>query len=768
MYGNRYQKRTHSYGIFALLLIVLLVVSYLVSGLFKLPDVKMENLEENLLYVFLHPLDNWNDKSLACIGIGFVIWIILVGYITYYVRNFHLDIEQGSADWLDAAQASKELEDEDPSFNRILTQNLCVSLRSGLSNNNMIIIGSSGSFKTTSVVHQNFLQFRSSYVMTDVKGDTQLKLGKAMQEAGYTVNSLNLKVPQKSDRYNPFVYIEREDDLLRVVKAIFDACRPPNKMSAADPFWDDGVKLYLQALFYYAWLDARDSGRIGTMNDITRLCNLENQSTIDPDTEEEVSELQILMNEKEAKYGPEYPPVRDYRKLKEGAPDTVRSIVIMVNAMFAICETAEVKRIFSDNDINIRELGTGVGGDPSKKIVLFLVMPDNNPVYNFIISVFYTQMFDILIRLSDDELHAPLPIPVEAWMDEFYAGPKPADPDVLMGVVRSRNISMIPIFQSIAQMKTLFKEEKWGVLMDNAATVVYLGSGPLAESTHKYISEALGKATVDSRTDNVHMGHNSNSGLNFNRIGRDLMTPDEVKRIPSTDAIVFLEGHPPIYDTKAIPFDKRELGYKAPKELKKRYLAALALGNYEHPVNTIYDPVHFHYITVNQDQHFQVLTDAEEIQTYEEAAKSDPSIYTYNIEEKDLLYLSWGQPKRSPEDVERLLKQAMEEEESRLQDVRGLLVLQDRPDFDVQELSALNVPESGTQKELDKSSWNRSGSLSEMLAEHWEELSPAEQEEICIAMDDGLTEDQLRELILRPLSEMEFWRRAFVIENRAG
>ncbi len=215
---------------------------------------------------------------------------------------------------------------------------------------------------------------------------------------------------------------------------------------------------------------------------------------------------------------------------------------------------------------------------------------------------------------------------------------------------------MIPILQSISQIKTLFKDAKWETIMDNVAAVVYLGSGPLAESTHEYISKALGKATIDSRSDNIHRGNNGNSGLNFSRTGRELMTADEVKRMPSTEAVIFLESRPPIYDTKAIPFDKPELGFKAPKELKERYKEALSLGDYDHPVYTVYDPEHFHYITVDRERKLQVITDEKEIQTYEEAAKRDPNIYVYDIEEKDLLYLSWGHPKRTQEEIEELYR----------------------------------------------------------------------------------------------------------------
>lgn len=755
-YGTRYEKRGTPYGVFFFLLVVCLFLGYCLSGLYKIPSASLDNLEENLIYVFTHPLDNWNDRSPGFLALGLIAWAMLMSYITYHYRDFHSDIEEGSEDWLDPVVACRQYKDEIAKYNRILSENLWVSLRDRLSNNNMLVIGSSGSFKTTSLMHQNMLQFGSCYVVLDVKGDTQRKLGKRMQKEGYTVKSLNFKNPKKSDRYNPFVYLEREDDVLRVVKALHDACRPNKGASMADPFWDDGVRLYLLSLFYLAWLEGRETGRVGTINDVLRYCNMEARTVMYPATETEVTELQQLMDSKAEKYGADYPPVRDYRKLKEGAEDTVRSIVIMVNAMLNICETGEVKRIFSGNDINIRELGTGVGGDPNKKVVLFLVIPDNNNVYNWIVSMFYTQMFDILIRLSDDELHAPLPVPVEVWMDEFYAGAKPADADVLLGVVRSRNISMIPILQSISQIKTLYKDDKWETIMDNTATVVYLGSGPLAKPTHSYISEILGKATMDSRDDNVHLGHNGNSGLNFKRRGRELMTPGEVRRMPRTECIVFLESCPPIYDRKAIPFDKPLVHFKANDFLKKRYKEALDLGPYEHPVYTVYDPEHFSYVTVDRGQPLQVVTDPKEIETLKSAAKKDPDIYVYNIDEKDLLYLSWGR-KHSKEEVGQMFRAAVEAERKKLEDIRGLSVLQDSPEEAILQFYA--------PKEADKSTWNQDATITELLADHWDELSAPEQEEICAGLGEGLTEEQLKILMLLPLDQMPVRRRAYAVAN---
>lgn len=756
-YGTRYQKKETPYGVFLFILVVFLIMGYFLSGLYNLTGSDMI-FNEKIKYLITHSLSCWNEKTPAVMIAALIAWLIAISYYQYYYRNFQMEMEHGDARWLDAAAAMKELADRDEKYNRIVSENLKVSLRGVLSNNNMLIIGNTGCGKTTALMHQNLLQMNSAYVVLDVKGDTQRKLGRAMIEGGYYIGSLNFKQPQISDRWNPFVYIEREDDMLRIIKALHEACRPRNSMSAADPFWDDAVDLYLQALFYFVWLDAKEKGKVGSMNDVLRLCNLETQTV--PRGEAGVSKLQLLMEEKEAVYGPEYPPVRDYFKLKDGAPDTVRSVILMINGMLSICETAEVKRIFSGNDFNIRDIGRGVGGDPKKPMVLFLVIPDNNNVYNWIISMFYTQMFDILIRLSDDELKAPLPIPVEVWMDEFYAGARPADPDVLLGVVRSRNISMIPILQSVSQIKTLYKDSKWEVITDNTATVVYLGSGPTAETTHKWISDLLGETTADSRTDNLHVGPHGNSGLNFAKAGIKLMTPEQVKRMPQTECIVFLEGRPPVYDRKAFPFDRPAVGYTAEKFFKDRYAKALALGPYEHPVHTVYDPVHFKYITVEREKTLQIIEDEDEIRTYLEAAKRDPDIYMFDIDEKDILYLSWGQPERTKEEVEQLLREALTAQNRRIEELKGLSVLQEVD----------GVPEFGTQdtRQTDKSSWEIESSLKSLLDKYWSELPLEEQEEICLALDDGLTEAQICKLMYLSLEEMVTWHRAFKLQNAKG
>lgn len=356
-------------------------------------------------------------------------------------------------------------------------------------------------------------------------------------------------------------------------------------------------------------------------------------------------------------------------------------------------------------------------------------------------------MFDILIRLSDDELHAPLPCRVEVWMDEFYAGAKPQDPDVLLGVVRSRNIAMIPILQSIAQIKTLYKDDKWETIMDNVATVAYLGSGPLAEGTHKYISEALGKATIDTRNDTLHRGRNGNSGMNFNRGGRELMTPAEVKRMPRTECIIFLEGRSPVYDQKSIPFDVPGEKYKADERQKKCYTKALGLGAYDHPVEVFYDAKHLRYYTLPPEEKVLSFPDEEEAAKLRETAKSDSRIQVYDIDEKELLYFNFGTQKRSMEEIEKLMLEAVGKERRQKEyQAANLLVMKG--------MAGKEDKRDKQQCGQDKSGWEKEGSLAACLNTYFGRLSPVGQEIISLAVDDGMPEEWIKSLLFLPDGQM--------------
>lgn len=736
-----YEKKKRPYMTFLLLLIPVLAFSYLVGGLFKIPGITIQNIQDNLTYVLLHPFDNWwNDKSIPCMLMGFMAWFMLIGWYTYNYRDYHFGQEHGSEDWADINNLSKILPDKDDQYNRLLSKNVKVSKKI-LSNNNMLVIGASGSYKTTSLVIPNLLRITNTKVILDVKGDLQYGYGNYLRQKGVAIHSLNLKEPWKSDRFNPFVYIERESDLMRLVTTLHSAVEKPDAMKG-DPFWDDGVDLYLQAMFFFEWLNAKEEKRVGNMNNILRLVNMETQKV-----DEETTCLQQAMDELAERKGPLYPPVRDYRKLKDGATETVRSIILMVNTMLKLCETADIKRIFSGNDINIRELGMGVDDNPRKKSVLFLVLPDNDSTYNFLIAMFYTLMFDVLMRIADDEVHGPLPIEVEVWMDEFYAGAKPANPDVLLGVIRSRNIVMIPILQSVAQIKTLFKNDKWETILDNAATMIYLGAGPGASSTHKYISELLGKSTIDTRTDGMNRGRNGSTNINNAKAGRELMTPAEVKRMNRDNCIIFLEGQSPIFDEKNKPFHTKEFNY------------ARSLGAYEHPVHVVYDDEKMEYITIEQERLFQELTPDDAI-FYRKAAEKNKNITVIDVEARDFLYMNWKKPKLTEEQVIALYQDVVKKE---FEDG-------DLPE-DVKAVSENDKSETSSEEavgEIPVLGWDLSGSIFECIKRYSNVLTPDQMEEIVQGLEIGLSEKQVKTYFNLPVEEMRLLKRVYKIENHVS
>ena len=750
-YGTRYIKKKTPWLAFALMLIVFLILGYLISGVYVAPKELKGDYNAQLLWAFTHPIKAANSKSPAWVGIGFIAWFFFVNYYLVHYRDFHSEMEHGDEDWLDPVKACNELKDKEEKYNRILSENVKVSLRGKLSNNNMLIVGSSGSFKTTSIMHQNLLQMGSSYVVLDVKGDTQRKLGKRFEQAGYKIYSLNFKNPAKSDRYNPFAWIETEADMLRIIKSWHEAVRPVNENSAADPFWDDAVDLKMQAVFYYAWLDARDKKKKATFNDVIWLLSQENLPVINPATGEKSNRLTELMDEKAAQYDNDYPPVRAYRKFQGKAAETEGSVSLMISAMLNICETAEVKRIFSGNDIDLKMIGQ----EPS---VVFLVMPDNVNTYTWITSMFYTQMFDTLIRLSDDEIKGPLPYEVQVWMDEFYAGARPADTEKLLGVIRSRNISMVPILQSIAQAKAIYPNDKWEIMMDNMAAVVFLGSGPQAKSTHEYISETLSTATADKKDDRMSFGINSSSDLSFSKAELKLMTPGQVRRMPPTECIIFLESRPPIYDTKAIPFDKPEYGFIAADWLKKRYSDTLAQGDYEHPVHTIYDPKTFKYITLSREKNLEIIQNEDDIAMLKKRALRDSSIYACEVDERDLLYLSFDKNTGiSRDEIEHIYRQAIEEADEDIESIKGLALLHD---VDVKKLGL----DDNMNEHTDKSDWT-GDTFAELMGRYFDLLSDIEKEVILTSMDEGFSDEQMKALFLCDVSDMENMKRAYRLQN---
>ena len=285
------------WSIYAVLLVAIEILGFYASACFLYDDVSIQNFSE---YMIRGCTENWflpwriaNAMTPECMGIALMGWIFLVSYMMYHFRNWQGGMEHGAEDnwqggmehgaedWADAFDVAKRRANPDDTKNRVLSANVRIDTQGDrkLSNNNMIVIGSSGTYKTTSVVTPNLLQANENYIILDVKGELLYKYGLFLKSRGYTIRVLNLKEQDKSDAYNPFDYIENELDLIKLIANIQAACNPPDAMSS-DPFWRQGAALYLQAVFYYEWFMARREGRPGTFNNVLTLLNEETR----PDT----------------------------------------------------------------------------------------------------------------------------------------------------------------------------------------------------------------------------------------------------------------------------------------------------------------------------------------------------------------------------------------------------------------------------------------------------------------------------------------------------
>ena len=596
------KNRKISYKVYLVLLAAVMLFSLFFAGIFSYEDTNILNIPDKLSELAGHFWQYnryFNKYTLQCLGWGFLAWIFLCYVIMDKMRNWQSHIAYGSEDWGDAKDITKRRANKDESYNRIISKNLRIDTqgKGKASNNNMVLVASSGKFKTTSVVVSNLLSGGANKIELDVKGELMRDYGLYLKDEGYTIRCLNLKYPEQSDRYNPFAYIQTEEDIIKLIANIQKSLTPPDAMKG-DPFWDDGVALYLQSVFFYEWWYAKKEGRTGTFNNVLKLVNDEAKK----DTSKPVEKgkqpptlLQIKMDKLAEEDSEDNPAVRDYRKLKDGAAETVRSIIIITNAKLKLCETKALKRIFEDDDMHLKEFATGVGGTlekPNKnKLIIFLCVDDSDTSYNFVCSMLYSQALTILMRMADNNLGGSLPIPLELWLDEFYAGARPADCAQHMGVIRSRNISMIPILQSVSQLKDLYQGEKAEIIHDNCPIFWFGGCGQGAIETQKTISELLGKATVDIASDGNNGNNRSN---NYQKTGRELMTPAEVKNMDKHNCIIFLEDEKPIFDRKALPWEDNPL-FDHAMQLNKES----GVGGYIVEPKSMIDPHTGEYVTIH-------------------------------------------------------------------------------------------------------------------------------------------------------------------------
>lgn len=437
-------------------------LGYLVGGAWR-EGIEFNAFLERFSMVCAYPLnDYYNEYTIRMIGYALLIYLIVV--LMYYTsqRNLMPGREYGTSKFANIKAVNKKIADEDDGRNRILSQHVRMSLNTKKTNlnNNVLIIGGSGAGKTFFEVKPNIMQMHSSFIITDPKGEILRSTGAMLKNNGYNVKVINLLEMEHSNCYNPFSYIREETDVLKLITNLISNTTPKNAASN-DPFWEKAEGMFLQALFYYVWLEEPPAKR-----NFETVLKLMGEAEVAQKGKPSPLDVRMKFLEEASPLGENHPAVKQYNKCMRGAGDTVRSIIISANSRLATLENKQVLRLLSKDELNIAELGIGVNGDGMTKTALFCVIPDSDKTYNFIIGLLYTQIFQELYYQADFNYGGQLPIHVTFMLDEFANVALPDDYCSLLSTMRSREISSVIIIQNLAQIKALFKDT-WETVTGN-------------------------------------------------------------------------------------------------------------------------------------------------------------------------------------------------------------------------------------------------------------------------------------------------------------
>ena len=479
---------------------------------------------------------HWTPYTMKFIGIFLLFY---GGAILFYYtgqKNTRPGEEHGSASWGSVRELDKKYRDKDAGKNVILTQHLQMSMNGKLHRRNLlqIIVGGSGSGKTRFLAKPNLMLANASFIVTDPKGEMLRAVGNLFLEEGYVLRVFDLIDPSKSDCYNPFCYIRKDADVFKLIDN-FIKNTTPKGAKANDPFWEKSETALDAALMLYLLHEAPPEDQ----NMETILYMIENGGAKEEDDDYQ-SPLDLLFEALEEEQ-PDHIAVRQYHIFKQAAGKTAKSILVSAAVRLASFTLPEIQRITASDDMELGKLG-------ERKQAIFCIIPDSNDAsLNFLVGMLYTQAFQELYYQADKVHHGALPVPVRLMFDEFANVALPDGYARLQATMRSRNIMSIIILQNISQLKALFKDE-WESIVGNADSFIYLGGNE--QSTHKYISELLGKETIDTKTSSQSKGRNGSFSQNFQQTGRELMTPDEVRRLDNKNAIVLIRGEKPVIDEK--------------------------------------------------------------------------------------------------------------------------------------------------------------------------------------------------------------------------
>ena len=475
------------------------------------------------------------QDTLKCILISESIYSF--SYLAYYYnrKNYRRNEEYGSAKWANNKAVNKKYAEKDYYSNKILSQNVRIGLdgRRHRRNLNTLVIGGSGAGKTRFFGKPNLMQCNTSFVVLDPKGEQLRDVGNLLEKEGYVIKVVDLINMNRSHCYNPFRYIKDDKDVLKLITNLIRNTTPKGSQTN-DPFWEKSETALLEALCLYLLHEAPEEEQNFTM-----VMEMIAAAEVKEDDEEYQSPLDELFERLEIR-NPNSLALKQYKIYKQAAGKTAKSILISVGVRLSAFNLESIASLTATDELELDLVG-------ERKTAIFAIIPDNDSTFNFLIGMLYTQLFQMLYYQADIVHGGALPVPVHFLMDEFANVALPDEFDKLLSTMRSRLIFVSIIIQNLAQIKGLYKDS-WESIVGNCDTLYYLGGNE--QSTHKFMSEYLGKETLDTNTYGKSSGRSGNYSTNYQQAGRELLTPDEVRLLDNDYGLLFIRGERPVFDKK--------------------------------------------------------------------------------------------------------------------------------------------------------------------------------------------------------------------------
>ena len=475
------------------------------------------------------------QDTLKCILISESIYSF--SYLAYYYnrKNYRRNEEYGSAKWANNKAVNKKYTEKDYYSNKILSQNVRIGLdgRRHRRNLNTLVIGGSGAGKTRFFGKPNLMQCNTSFVVLDPKGEQLRDVGNLLEKEGYVIKVVDLINMNRSHCYNPFRYIKDDKDVLKLITNLIRNTTPKGSQTN-DPFWEKSETALLEALCLYLLHEAPEEEQNFTM-----VMEMIAAAEVKEDDEEYQSPLDELFERLEIR-NPNSLALKQYKIYKQAAGKTAKSILISVGVRLSAFNLESIASLTATDELELDLVG-------ERKTAIFAVIPENDSTFNFLIGMLYTQLFQMLYYQADIVHGGALPVPVHFLMDEFANVALPDEFDKLLSTMRSRLIFVSIIIQNLAQIKGLYKDS-WESIVGNCDTLYYLGGNE--QSTHKFMSEYLGKETLDTNTYGKSSGRSGNYSTNYQQAGRELLTPDEVRLLDNDYGLLFIRGERPVFDKK--------------------------------------------------------------------------------------------------------------------------------------------------------------------------------------------------------------------------